>query len=85
LPALVPNPALTITKEATPATYDTVSQKISYKYNVTNTGNVIVTGLTVTDDKATVTLDKNTIQPGESANGTATYTITQQDIGRFCN
>jgi hypothetical protein len=76
---------MTITKEAAPATYSAVGDVISYKYNVTSTGNVIVTGLTVTYDKATVTLDKTTIQPGESANGTATYTITQQDIGRFCN
>jgi hypothetical protein len=71
---------MTITKEAALATYSAVGNVISYKYNVTNTGNVVITGLTVTDDKATVTLDKNTIQPGESANGTATYAITQQDI-----
>ena len=52
----VQTPALSLVKSATPATYATVGQSISYSYLVTNTGNVRLAGpVTVTDDKATVT------------------------------
>ncbi|MHB8101622.1 MAG: beta strand repeat-containing protein [Methanosarcina sp.] len=75
------NPALNITKTADPETYNVVDQTITYNYNVTNTGNVPVSGITVTDDKASVLLDNNEdLAPGTSVNGTATYTITQDDI-----
>jgi uncharacterized repeat protein (TIGR01451 family) len=74
------NAALTLTKEASPLTYNAVDQTITYTYTVTNTGNVAVTGIMVTDDKATVTLDTTALAPGESVIGTATYTIKQSDI-----
>jgi len=83
------HPALTLVKTATPATYSTVGQTISYSYLVTNTGNVSLAGpVTVTDNKATVTcpnvntvgnLDGN-LDPGESITCTATYTITLADL-----
>src|SRR5665647_388663 len=75
------NPALNITKTANPETYNVVDQTITYNYNVTNTGNVPVSGITVTDNKTSVILDNNEdLAPGTSVNGTATYTITQDDI-----
>ena len=47
---------LSLVKSATPSTYSTVGQSISYGYLVTNTGNVRLAGpVTVADDKATVT------------------------------
>ena len=47
---------LSLDKTASPATYDSVGDVISYSYLVTNTGNVRLAGpVTVADDKATVT------------------------------
>ena len=74
------NPALKLTKEAAPLTYNAVDQTITYTYNVTNDGNVVVNGITVTDNKTAVTLDKTYLDPGESTKGTATYSILQEDI-----
>ena len=83
------NPALSLVKTASPSTYSTVGQSISYSYLVTNSGNVSLAGpVTVTDDKATVScpavstvgnLDAN-LDPGESITCTASYTITQADL-----
>ena len=49
------NPALTIVKTATPSTYKTLGETISYSYLVANSGNVTLYNITVVDDKATVT------------------------------
>ena len=49
-------PALSLVKTASPLTYDSVGDVISYSYLVTNTGNVSFAGpVTVADNKATVT------------------------------
>ena len=74
---------MTLDKSASPLTYDTPGQVISYGYVVTNTGNVTLPGpFSVSDDKAT---DEScpataTLAPGASITCTATYTITQADI-----
>ena len=76
-------------KSATPSTYSTVGQSISYSYLVTNTGNVRLAGpVTVADNKATVTCPAlstvgngdSFLDPGESVTCTASYTITQADL-----
>jgi uncharacterized repeat protein (TIGR01451 family) len=74
------NPALKLTKTAKPTTYSTVGQKIKYTYTVTNSGNVPISGIMVTDDKVTVTISSGTLAPGRSVVGTGTYAITQADI-----
>ena len=74
-------PALSLVKTATPATYDTLGQTISYQYVVKNTGNVTLAGpVTVADDKATVTCPAGGLAPDASMTCTASYTITQADL-----
>ena len=77
-------PAISLVKSATPATYATLGQTISYSYLVTNTGNVTLAGpVTVTDDKATVTcpaVPGGGLVPGGSITCSASYTITQPDL-----
>ena len=74
-------PALTIVKTATPGTYDSVGDVISYSYLITNSGNIILAGpFTVTDDKATVTCPAGDLAPGASLTCSASYVITQADL-----
>jgi hypothetical protein len=62
---------------------------ISYKFTVTNTGNVELTDVTITDPKASVVGGPITLAAGASDNSTftATYVITQTDVdaGAFTN
>ena len=78
------SPALSLVKTATPATYSTVGQVITYSYVIKNTGNVTLTGtFSVNDDKATVTVTQpadGALSPNETCSATATYTITQADL-----
>jgi hypothetical protein len=77
----VQNPALTIAKSASPGTYDSAGEVISYSYLVTNTGNVTFVGpVTVSDDKATVTCPPGGLAPGASMTCNASYNITQADL-----
>ena len=59
-----------------------VGETISYTFTVTNTGNVTLTNVTVSDPNVTVSGGPITLNPGQSDNTTftATYTITQSDI-----
>ena len=83
------NRELSLEKTATPPTYDSVGDVISYSYLVTNSGNVRLAGpVTVADNKATVTCpnvdtvgnNDSFLDPGEAVTCTATYTITQADL-----
>ncbi|QQS48169.1 MAG: DUF11 domain-containing protein [Acidobacteriota bacterium] len=72
---------ISLVKTATPATYDSVGDTISYSYKVTNTGNVTLAGpVTVVDNKATVTCPAGSLAPGAMITCTASYTITQADL-----
>ncbi len=85
-------PAISLTKEATIApdlrglkvvTYDEADadeETVTYVFKVTNTGDVALTNVTLTDNVlGDIPLSKTTLQPGESATGTATYTVTRGD------
>jgi uncharacterized repeat protein (TIGR01451 family) len=77
------NPALTITKTPNPLTHSASGQTITYTYTVKNTGDMeIKEPITVTDDKfGTITIsNSDTLSPGSSVTGTATYKITDADI-----
>lgn len=89
-------PALTIAKSATvggspvglPITTALVAgDVINYSYLVTNTGNVTITGISVTETAFTGTSTAptpaggaTTLAPGANTTFTATYTVTQADI-----
>ncbi|MFZ4595026.1 MAG: beta strand repeat-containing protein, partial [Verrucomicrobiaceae bacterium] len=67
-----------------------VGDTISYAFTVTNTGNVTLTNVVVTDPKATVVGGPiGSLAPGASNNSTftASYTLTQADVdsGTFTN
>jgi T1SS-143 domain-containing protein len=59
-----------------------VGETIEYAFAVTNTGNVTLTNVTVTDPKVTVVGGPTTLDIGETDNVTftGTYVLTQEDI-----
>ncbi|SMG36795.1 DUF7507 domain-containing protein, partial [Sphingobacterium psychroaquaticum] len=62
-----------------------VGDKITYTFKVTNTGNVTLTNVTITDDNATVVGGPiATLAPGavDGSTFTAEYTLTQADIDK---
>jgi uncharacterized repeat protein (TIGR01451 family) len=88
---IAPKPALTLVKSATPSTPAdfTVGQVVTYSFAVTNTGNVTLTDVQVTEGAftGTGTLPPPTcpaaaavLAPGEQVVCTTDYTLTQDDI-----
>ena len=74
-------PMLTLAKTALDSTFTAVGDTLDYEFLVTNTGNVEITSLVVTDDKiAAVTCPVTILAPTESTICTATYTVTQADL-----
>ncbi|WP_198032569.1 DUF7507 domain-containing protein, partial [Aerolutibacter daejeonensis] len=76
-------PVLTLDKRlVSGAGFDSVGDVIQYAYDVTNSGNVTITGpITVSDDKiASVTCPAGDLAPGAMVTCTASYTVTQADI-----
>ena len=82
-----PDPAIVLVKLASVQSYSAAGTTITYTFNVTNTGNVSLTSVTVTDPMAglsTVNCGNGTpvirqLSPGVSATCTATYTTTARD------
>ncbi|GAL64219.1 internalin putative [Algibacter lectus] len=69
---------------AADGSYDSVGEQIAYNITVTNTGNITLTNILITDanadagsiSPANITL----LVPGESVSVTATHTLTQTDL-----
>ncbi len=85
LSVFVQDPELTVTKDdgmdITVPQNLTVGQTITYTINVSNTGNVVLTNITVTDDNATITNpDIASLPVGATTSLTATHLVTQADI-----
>ncbi|WP_172832221.1 DUF7507 domain-containing protein [Nakamurella panacisegetis] len=89
-----PVPAITVVKSATPTTVTVAGDKVTYSFKVTNTGNVTLhqVGVTETAFSGTGTAPvpscpSSTLAPGASEVCTATYTATQADIdaGKLTN
>ncbi|MFJ3234590.1 hypothetical protein [Streptomyces sp. NPDC086787] len=83
------NPLLTLLKTALPTEITAAGQTISYSYQVTNTGNVTMSHVAVTEVAFTgsgpvpeVSCPETVLAPGESMTCTAEYTVTQADLGR---
>ena len=64
-----------------------VGDTITYALTLSNTGNVTVSGITLTDDRPGVVLapvawpaGEGVLAPGESATASATYVLTQADV-----
>ncbi|WP_093416004.1 DUF7507 domain-containing protein [Saccharopolyspora flava] len=79
-------PSLALVKTADPATAPGAGAQVTFHYDVTNTGNVTMSGIAVTDTEFTgtgmlppVTCPQTTLLPGQSTSCTTTYTITPAD------
>ncbi|MFJ8039025.1 beta strand repeat-containing protein [Kitasatospora sp. NPDC096147] len=91
-----PTPALTIAKSASPATVTAAGQSVAYSFVVTNTGNVTLTDVAVTETAfsgtgtspaVTCPVGAASLAPGASVTCTASYAVTQADLeaGRITN
>ncbi|MBN9621123.1 MAG: hypothetical protein J0H43_15575, partial [Actinobacteria bacterium] len=80
-------PALALVKTADPTVVTAAGQAVTYSFQVTNTGNVTITGLAITDTLAAPagpqlrpTCPTTALAPSATTTCTATYTVTQADI-----
>ena len=78
---------LTLAKTTTATSFDKVDDKISYSYQVTNSGTVTLSGtLAIADDKIASgditcgAVPSGGLGPGASVSCTATYTVVQADV-----
>ncbi len=79
----IQNPALSILKSVTEASYSAVGDLLHYSYLVTNSGNVTLSGpFSVSDDRSTNVACPATasLAPFASLTCNGTYTITQADL-----
>jgi uncharacterized repeat protein (TIGR01451 family)/LPXTG-motif cell wall-anchored protein len=75
------NPALSIVKASTTTTITAAAQTVPYTFTVTNTGDVTITDIAVTDRAiGGVTCPRTTLDPGISTTCTANYTVTTDDV-----
>jgi len=76
------NPALSLEKTASSQTYSSEGESITYTYEVTNSGDVVIYGpITVNDDKlGTVPIPSSSLSPRQTVTGTATHTISSADL-----
>ena len=81
-------PAITVLKTASEVSFAAVGNVIHYSFQVTNTGNVTLTNVSVTDSQvapsgpldAAPVCPVTTLAPGVSTTCTATYTVRQADL-----
>jgi uncharacterized repeat protein (TIGR01451 family) len=87
--SIAPVSALTIVKSASPTTVGAAGDAVTYSFLVTNTGNVTLTDVAVTDTGFTGTgtlgpvvcpAGAASLAPGASVTCTVSYTFTQADI-----
>jgi gliding motility-associated-like protein/uncharacterized repeat protein (TIGR01451 family) len=74
------SPGITITKTASPATYNSVGDVINYTIVIENTGNVVLSGVTVSDQLLDLEGSLGNLAAGESVTIEESYSITQADL-----
>ena len=77
------SPSITIAKTALPTTVSAVGQAVSYSFLVTNTGNVTLTSVGVTDPLvglSAISCPGTVLAPAANMTCTANYTVTQADL-----
>jgi uncharacterized repeat protein (TIGR01451 family) len=84
------SPKLEVVKSASPATFDAPGQTITYRYLVTNSGNVTMSGISISDalpGLSPVSCPQPALDAGDSEICTATYVTTQADLnaGKIVN
>ena len=63
-----------------------ISDNVTYCFNVTNTGNVSLSNLSVSDDHyGVILLGNDSLAPDESTGGTTTHTVTEADVSQVIN
>src|SRR5699024_1629657 len=77
-----PEPGLSLSKTSSTESFNAVGDEIVYNFEIINEGNVTVSGLTLIDEMFPdgVEVEPTTLAPGETATGTATHTVTQEDV-----
>ena len=74
-------PMMTLVKTALSTDFAVVGDMLDYEFLVTNTGNVEITNLVVTDNLiASVSCPVTSLMPTDSVTCTATYSVTQADL-----
>jgi len=75
------NPSWTVQKDAVTPDYAAVGDTLDYTYRVTNTGNVTISNIVVTDNLIpSLSCPATTLVPAATLTCTGTYTVTQADI-----
>ncbi len=78
---IAPSPSITLVKQAATPTGHAAGSTITYTFEITNTGNVTVHGVTIDDPMVgTVTCPVAPLAPGATTTCTATYALTQADV-----
>ncbi|WP_194928735.1 LPXTG cell wall anchor domain-containing protein [Pseudactinotalea sp. HY158] len=89
VPTTDPAPAITLVKDADLAGQGNVGDVVTYSFTATNSGNVTLTDVVITDPLAglselsydwSAATGEGVLAPGESVTATATYTLTQADV-----
>ncbi|TFV91845.1 DUF11 domain-containing protein, partial [Algoriphagus kandeliae] len=73
-------PAIQIVKEADPTTVNAAGQEVTYTLTVTNTGNVTLQNVTITDPLTGFNQNVGSVAPGQVVVRETAYEVTQTDI-----
>ena len=81
--AVIPAPGIATAMSVSPPSFTTAGQKITYSYLLTNTGNVTLTSVSITDPLSglsAIVCPSSKLAVGAHETCTATYVITSADV-----